>query len=259
MCNMNHVGTMAGSGGTMALASGGNKSAAPSDVAGKNGMPDAKGGGAEGAVAGAQSTTGGGQLPGSLAAVLEALKTAVTALAEAVSKMGVAGGGGKASGCGCGAGVMGVQGQAASRQQYVARTASTTRNSDSEDHQFEQRVLELINEERVQRGLRPVRYNGTLDNAAEKHADHMSIVGKMAHDGIGDGDPGERIRAEGFRNAWGENVATGQTSPEQVVREWMNSPTHRRNILDPNYSLMGVSYVTAENGRSYWAQEFGAE
>jgi uncharacterized protein YkwD len=103
-----------------------------------------------------------------------------------------------------------------------------------------------------------VSYNGALDNAAEKHASHMSIVGKMAHDGIGDGDPGERIRGEGWRKAWGETVATGQTSPEQVVREWMNSPDHRRNILDPNFRSMGVGYVTSSSGRSYWAQEFGA-
>jgi uncharacterized protein YkwD len=161
-------------------------------------------------------------------------------------------------GCGGMEGVMGVQGKAASDDQYVAKSLSTTSTAKAEDEKFEQRVLELINQERARAGLAPVSYNGALDNAAEKHAQHMSIVGKMAHEGIGDGDPGERIRAEGWRKAWGENVATGQTSPEQVVREWMNSPDHRRNILDPNFRTMGVGYVTAGNGRSYWAQEFGA-
>ncbi len=213
--------------------------------AGCNDMPAAKGGGAEGAVAGAEAT-GGGAAPGTLAAALESLKAALAELAQAVQAL---------TG---GAQVAGVNGQAATTQQYVARSASTTKSSGKEDNSYEQRVLELINQERAKYGLGAVSYNGALDNAAEKHNEQMALVGKMAHEGVGDGDPGERIRAEGWRNSWGENVATGQTSPEQVVREWMNSPEHRRNILDPSFKYMGVSYTTASNGRSYWAQEFGS-
>jgi uncharacterized protein YkwD len=211
------------------------------DAGGPAGTPDAKGGGPEGAAAGANAIGGGNDLTSALAALTEAIK----ALADVVSKMNTK--------------VAGVQGKAASKQQFVAKASTTTATATGkkEDHTFEQRVLELINVERAKQGLKPVVYSGTLDNAAEKHAKQMSLVGKMAHDGVGDGDPGERIRAEGFRKAWGENVATGQTSPEQVVREWMASPGHRRNILDPNYRQMGVAYVTAANGRSYWAQEFG--
>jgi uncharacterized protein YkwD len=241
-------------------------------VAGESGGPakDAtQAGGAVDAAKGADALGGGG---GDLASALDALKKAVASLAEAVQKMGAGGatdgGGGKDAGgkdaggcgmggCGGGAKVAGVQGEAASKEQYVAKTVSVA-NNEGEDDAFEKRVLELINVERQKAGLAPVSYQGALDNAAEKHAQHMSIVGKMAHEGIGDGDPGERIRAEGWRRSWGENVATGQTSPEQVVREWMNSPDHRRNILDPNFRSMGVGYVTGSNGRSYWAQEFGA-
>ncbi len=262
-CEMSHVAGAAGGGAPPAKATSvaGASGAPASKVAGEKGAaaPDAKGGGPESAVAGANALGGG--VAGSLQAVLDALKEAIAKLAEAVQGM-VSGGGGGAGGCGsggCGGGdVAGVQGQAATRQQFVARIASTSRSAKKEDDEFEQRVLDLINQERAKYGLGKLTYNGTLDNAAEKHAHHMSVVGKMAHDNIGDGDPGERIRAEGFRKAWGENVATGQTSPEQVVREWMNSPTHRRNILDPNFKQMGVGYVTASNGRSYWAQEFGA-
>lgn len=206
-------------------------------------MPDAKGGGSEGAVNGADALGGG---PASLS-------TAIAALGEALKKLAAA-----VQGMNGGAQVLGVQGSAATTAQFVAKRASTTSSSGKEDHTFEQRVLELINQQRAQYGLSALSYNGALDNAAEKHNEQMAIVGKMAHDGIGDGDPGERIRAEGWRNAWGENVATGQTSPEQVVREWMNSPDHRRNILDPNFRYMGVSYTTGANGRTYWAQEFGS-
>ncbi len=220
---------------------------APGKVAGATGGGDA--------AAGASALGSGGDL----ASVLKSLADSIKALADVVSKLNVSGGGG---GCGMegGAKVAGVQGTAATKEQFVAKAPISVpvSSASKEDDAFEQRVHELINEERRKAGLAPVAYNGTLDNAAEKHAHHMSLVGRMAHDGIGDGDPGERVRAEGWRKSWGENVATGQTTPEQVVREWMNSPTHRRNILDPNFRNMGVGYVTAANGRSYWAQEFGA-
>ncbi|MCW2921346.1 MAG: hypothetical protein JWL76_1220 [Thermoleophilia bacterium] len=255
MCGMSNVAGAAGGGppGKVTQQTGvaGASGDAPTKVAGASG-----GGGDAGA--GAAALGGGGDL----ASILSSLTASVKALAEAVSKMGAASGGGGMAGCGMGATkVAGVQGGAATKAQLktvqsVSNSPVTTRKD--EDNAFEQKVLELINAERQKAGLAPVSYNGTLDNSAEKHAVHMAGVGKMAHDGIGDGDPGARARAEGWRNAWGENVATGQTSPEQVVREWMASPTHRRNILDPNFRNMGVGYVTAANGRSYWAQEFGA-
>ncbi|MNW62469.1 Cysteine-rich secretory protein family protein [compost metagenome] len=49
----------------------------------------------------------------------------------------------------------------------------------------------------------------------------------------------------------GENIAKGQKSAEEVVKDWMNSPGHKANILNSNYKLIGVGYY---NG--YWVQEF---
>ncbi|WP_413773861.1 CAP domain-containing protein [Paenibacillus macerans] len=49
----------------------------------------------------------------------------------------------------------------------------------------------------------------------------------------------------------GENIAKGQRSAKEAVRDWMNSPGHKANILNPNYKLIGVGYY---NG--YWVQEF---
>ena len=223
-------------------------------VAGESGGPAKDATQVGGAADAAKGASGGGGTD--LASILKSLSETIKSLADAVSKMNVSGGGGM-SGCGGMTKVAGVYGKAATKTQTVARVAQPS-TSKAEDHAFEQRVLELINVERAKAGLGAVSYNGTLDSAAEGHASHMAKVGKMAHDGIGDADPGARARSAGWRRAWGENVATGQTSPEQVVREWMNSPTHRRNILDPDYKYMGVGYVTAANGRSYWAQEFGA-
>jgi len=241
---------------SVAGASGG--AAAPSKVAGDSGPGQTKAGGdaAEGAKA-----LGGGDT--GLKAALDGVVAAVKALSDAVSKMGTSGGGGSGScgamhGGGARTGVMGVRGSEAASGQFVARSSVVSATATGEDSSFEQRVLELINKERAKAGLAPVAYNAALDNSAEKHARHMSLVGRMAHDGIGDGDPGERARAEGWRRGWGENVAKGQSTPEQVVREWMASPGHRRNILDPSFRVMGVGQVQASNGTNYWAQEFGA-
>jgi len=219
------------------------------------------GGGPEGAVAGAQGGGGGdfGSILQSLSASIEALKMAVERLTSGAGAQGGGGAtGGGGGGCGGGRGaVAGVRGRAAAKDDVVAEVNIPSRSSE-EDHEYEQRVLDLVNQFRKQNGLGALSYNALLDSAAEKHAVQMARTGVMAHDGIGNGDPGSRIRAEGFGKAWGENVATGQMSPEQVVAEWIASPKHLRNLLDPNFRQMGVSYVQNANGRSYWAQEFGA-
>ena len=116
----------------------------------------------------------------------------------------------------------------------------------------------LVNAERARYGLGAVTYESRLDLAAERHASQMGAVAVMAHDGIGDADPGARARAAGWHRSWGENVAVGQTTPEQVMAEWMASPGHRRNILDPAFTRLGVSYTTGVDRRPYWAQAFGA-
>lgn len=128
----------------------------------------------------------------------------------------------------------------------------------AEDSSFEQRVVDLVNAERAAYGLSPLRYNAQLDAAAEAHNSVQVQTRTMAHINIGDGDPGARIRATGFMGAWGENVAVGQNSPDQVVREWMNSPTHRANILNPDFHQIGVSFAQTSDGYSFWTQSFGA-
>lgn len=140
----------------------------------------------------------------------------------------------------------------------AAPAAAPTTATGTETNAFEQRVLQLVNAERAANGLGPVAYHGTLDRAATGHNAQQAATRTMAHEGIGDGTPGDRARAVGWNDSWGENVAVGQTSPEQVVAEWMASPGHRRNILDPAYTKMGVSYTTDAGGSPYWAQTFGA-
>ena len=55
-----------------------------------------------------------------------------------------------------------------------------------------------------------------------------------------------------YRSA-GENIAMGQRTPQAVVNAWMNSAGHRKNILNPSFTRIGVGYVASGN---YWTQMF---
>lgn len=60
-------------------------------------------------------------------------------------------------------------------------------------------------------------------------------------------------------NACGENIASGQATPEDVMKSWLSSAGHKANILSPEYTKMGLGYSEGlSNGqyRGYWAQEF---
>lgn len=118
---------------------------------------------------------------------------------------------------------------------------------------FERQVVELTNQERTRRGLAPLTLNLDLNDAAEKHSQDMATKNYFSHQGLDGAQPWDRMRSEGYTySRAAENIAFGQTTPQQVVNDWMNSPGHQRNILDPNLKDIGVGYY---NG--YWTQNFG--
>ena len=68
------------------------------------------------------------------------------------------------------------------------------------------------------------------------------------------GSPFDMMKSFGISyNAAGENIAMGQTTPEQVVTSWMNSEGHRANILNGEFTHIGVGYVADGN---VWTQQF---
>ena len=117
-------------------------------------------------------------------------------------------------------------------------------------------LLTLVNAERQRAGVAPLRLNHTLATAAQRHADDMAATRNLSHQGS-DGST-LRSRIDDTDYGWmaiGENVAMGQTSPEAVMRSWMNSAGHRRNILNPDFQELGVGYAEG-GGRPYWVQVF---
>ncbi len=124
------------------------------------------------------------------------------------------------------------------------------------------RVLALSNIERREHGLVPLTFDSQLSSAAQRHSSHMARDDFFAHTGS-DGDPFSRIRATGYQySSAAENIAAGQQAPEAVVTAWMNSPGHRANILNPNYTEIGIGYFYLQNdtgnvnNHSYWTQTF---
>lgn len=127
-------------------------------------------------------------------------------------------------------------------------------------------VFELVNEERIAHGLAPVTWNETLAVMADDYCCEMIEFGYFAHANPFIDPPSAqeqlRMRAEnaGYTSYWavGENLAQGQTTPEQVMRDWMNSPGHRDNILDPRWCELGIGLRRAGGGGLlHWVQEFG--
>jgi uncharacterized protein YkwD len=70
-------------------------------------------------------------------------------------------------------------------------------------------------------------------------------------------DPGDRLRTAGYRFlSYGENIAAGQRSPTDAIADWMTSPGHRSNILNPSFTEIGVGIVASPGGGYYYTQVF---
>ena len=130
--------------------------------------------------------------------------------------------------------------------------------------QFIEQVVELTNIERAKAGLQPLQLNNKLLAAAQDHSNDMAQDDFFSHTGADGSSVGDRVKSSGYQySTTGENIAAGQTTPAQVVEGWMKSPGHRANILNPNYTEIGVGYEYLENDTGsvnynhYWTQVFG--
>ncbi|MFB7052177.1 CAP domain-containing protein [Streptomyces vinaceus] len=116
-------------------------------------------------------------------------------------------------------------------------------------------VVALVNQERAKVGCSALTVNPELTAAALNHSQDMASHSTMSHTGSDGSDPGERITRSGFNwMTYGENVAYGYSTPEQVMTGWMNSPGHRENILNCAFKEIGVGLAQPN---SYWTQDFG--
>lgn len=125
---------------------------------------------------------------------------------------------------------------------------------DSSVLNYESEVVRLVNEQRVKNGLSKLTEDWELSRVARYKSQDMKDNKYFSHTSPVYGSPFEMIKNFGisYRSA-GENIAKGQSTPQAVVNAWMNSSGHRANILNKNYTRIGVGYVS---GGNYWTQMF---
>jgi uncharacterized protein YkwD len=124
--------------------------------------------------------------------------------------------------------------------------------------ELQRAVLCLVNQQRRRRGLPRLRASQRLNRSAQGWTNQMVRHDFFSHGGSFSG----RITAVGFN--WqmvGENIAAGFRTPAAVVRGWMGSPGHCRNILTPTFLDLGVGVsrrgVRGSGGPGTWTQDFG--
>lgn len=113
-------------------------------------------------------------------------------------------------------------------------------------------MLSLVNTQRKNAGLAALTMDSALNNVAVAKAKDMINNNYFSHNSPTYGSPFDMMKKFGvtYRTA-GENIAKGQSTAQQVMNDWMNSPGHRANILNSSYTKIGIGYY---NGA--WVQEF---
>ena len=127
-----------------------------------------------------------------------------------------------------------------------------------------QQILDLVNEERVKAGVKSLTLNSRLTTAAATYAVNMATEDFFSHfDPDQKTSPADRIHNVGY--SWqrcGENIAAGNSDPKATMTQWMNSPGHKANILNPEFTELGVGYFYLEDDsgevqyKHYWCQVF---
>lgn len=138
-----------------------------------------------------------------------------------------------------------------------AETTKATAAAPSSNVSYEEKVAQLVNIEREKNGLQPLTFDSSISNVARAKSKDMADNNYFAHQSPTYGSAGDMLKNSGINwSAWGENIASGQDTPEEVVNAWMNSEGHRANILSSNFGKIGVGYVTNASGTPYWTQMF---
>ena len=119
---------------------------------------------------------------------------------------------------------------------------------------YAQRVLDLVNIERRKAGVKPLALSDELMRAAAVRSQEITQVFSHTRP---DGTKFSSLVSRHGRRI-GENIAGGYQTPEDVVDGWMHSEGHRKNILHPDFTELGVGYTYEENSqyKHYWVQIF---
>ena len=124
---------------------------------------------------------------------------------------------------------------------------------------YAQEVLDLVNAKRAEAGVAPLALDSSLNAAARVRAKEITTT--WGHTRPNGGNPKSAVEEQGLSpSSVAENISAGRWSAQDVVNGWMESDGHRANILNPNYTKMGLGSVKVDNDPKkygmYWAQLF---
>lgn len=120
-----------------------------------------------------------------------------------------------------------------------------------------QEVLKLVNQERQKQGLKALTLNTKLTSIGNMKAKDMADKKYFSHTSPTYGSPFQMLQNYGVTyTSAGENIAAGQRTSQEVMNSWLNSSGHRANILNKDYTQLGVGYYKGGSYGTYWVQLF---
>jgi len=147
--------------------------------------------------------------------------------------------------------------QNTTKQETTTPSKVENNNSNSSVSSYEKQVVDLVNAERAKNGLSALTLDSSVSNVARTKSKDMATNNYFSHTSPTYGGAGDMLKQFGIKyTAYGENIASGQKTPQEVVTAWMNSSGHRANILASDFTKIGVGYATDSSGKAYWTQMF---
>jgi len=144
---------------------------------------------------------------------------------------------------------------------HVANTGEVASASVSVGNIDSMVLIELTNKDRIAQGLAPLSYNAKLAASSNLKADDMAKGQYFSHDSPSGVTPWHWFSTAGYTYRYaGENLAVDFSDSASIETAWMNSPGHRANILNPNYTEIGISLAKGiHKGREaiYVVEHFG--
>ena len=123
--------------------------------------------------------------------------------------------------------------------------------------QFISKIIELVNIERSNAGIPALKPDPELMAAAMYKCRDLSESCQFSHNSATYGEAYKLMDVFNIHYiSWGENIASGQDTPEEVMNAWMESPGHRENILDSRFQYIGVGFMYDGYYSTIWSQEF---
>lgn len=124
-----------------------------------------------------------------------------------------------------------------------------------------ERARDLINQYRAEKGLKPLRLNASLTDAAKAHSRDLAKWDRISHYGSDGSNPWDRVKRTGYKpKLAAENVGTGQVSFDEVLLGWKESDGHNKNLLLADAREMGLALVQDPKTefKSFWTLVIGS-